>query len=49
MNAAPLLDDRSLAKVLAEIASALRDTVAMPRAAEAIEEAAKRLEDKETV
>lgn len=41
-----LLDDEALADILREIAAALRDTVAMPRAAEAIVEAASRLKAK---
>lgn len=39
----PLLDDEALADVLDRIAETLRDTAAMPRAAEGIEEAARRL------
>lgn len=44
-EALALMSDDELAAVLREIGRALNETVAMPRAAEAIEEAARRLED----
>ena len=45
-NAPSLLTDESLSDILGQIAAVLRNTVAMPRAAEAIDEAAKRLKER---
>jgi hypothetical protein len=39
------LNDELLAETLEEIAKALRETVAMPRSAEAVSEAARRLKE----